>query len=46
LEFNCAAAVEVLIAKMKAWFSFHNVLDTFGVVYPLYWLQGDYEVSF
>lgn len=33
-------------SKMKTNLLIHEVLDTFGIIYPSYWLQKGVEISF
>jgi hypothetical protein len=38
--------IDYLVAKLQGKFPTHGVMDSFGVVYPHYWLQFDAKESF
>ncbi len=38
--------IDYLVAKLQRKFPTHGVMDSFGVVYPQYWLQFDAKESF
>jgi hypothetical protein len=38
--------IDYLVAKLQGKFLTHGVMDSFGVVYPQYWLQFDAKESF
>ncbi len=45
MDVGVLGVVDFLVAKLQVRFLVHKVIDSLGVVYPLYWLQCDVEKS-